>query len=129
MGGCCNGRGGGGIIPPGASGDCKTLQTLGARMKLWPMATATGTLLTVATAQNGNVELGSFLSSYRCGCGVARLLQRNLAAIRAASANGAYVPYVRSGITVTDAIRVAGRAAKGARTNAAPSNRKVHPAL
>lgn len=111
--GCCRGR-------PKAPGsrqpaECKTLESGGARTVVQVLATDRGPRLVVATPRNGFLDLGSFLSSFKCQGPTAKMLRRYLPVIqRALSENpAAFAPY-RSGLNVTDLIRVAERVTKGA---------------
>lgn len=105
---CCRGRTRHNISAATQSPDCKTLEDTGARTILRVVSTAQGARLVVATKQNGFVDLGSFLASFRCGGSTARLLSRYVPIIQnALTLDPATFLRYRSGITITDAIRVA----------------------
>lgn len=94
--------------------DCKRLEETGARMVVRVVATDRGLQLVVPTARNGFVHLGSFIGSFKCDGPTARLLKRYLPVITQAAETKpeAFASY-RSGITITDLIRVAEKATKG----------------
>jgi hypothetical protein len=114
MAGCCRGlprR----IDNSSTTAECKTFESNGARTIVVLLKTQEGLCPAVATPRNGFVELASFLSTFKCNGPTARLLRRYLGKIRQALRENptAFSPY-RSGITITDLIRVAERATKGA---------------
>jgi hypothetical protein len=122
--GCCRGRKR--IDPRRQPTQCKTLEDGGARMMVQVIATDQGLRLVVSTARHGYLDLGSFLSAFGCNGSTARLLRRYLPVIQRAQALDpkAFSAY-RSGISITELIRVAERAAKGmpdARTHKVPPN-------
>jgi len=93
--------------------ECKALEDGGARTLVRVIATDQGSRLVVPTARNGYLDLGSFLGAYKCSGSTARLLQRYLPTIQQALAldPAAFAPY-RSGISVTNLIRLAEKSAK-----------------
>lgn len=110
--GCCRGRRR--IDNSRQSADCKTFEASGARTIIAVAKTAEGPRLVVGTPRNGFVELASFLASFKCDGPTARLLKRYIGKIQQALRENptAFLPY-RSGISVTDLIRVAERVTKG----------------
>lgn len=113
---CCRGR----VKIPAArtANECQTLEAQGARTIIQVVATAQGLRLVVPTPSHGFMELGSFLSAFRCEGPTAKLLTRYLPAIQQAVTQdvAAFASY-RSGINITDLIRVADRVTKGARND------------
>lgn len=97
------------------SSECKSLEDSGARTVVRVMPTNQGSRLVVAT-QHGFVDLGSFVASFRCTGPTAQILRRSLPTIQRALAldASAFAPY-RSGIGITDLVRVAERVTKGAK--------------
>ncbi len=93
-------------------------------MKLHVLATNRGATLSIATQSRGFIELASFIGQFRCSGVTARLLERNLDALRAAARAGAF-RNMASGITIAEAIRVAARATKGARHVSVQSHPKI----
>jgi len=110
--GCCRGRNR--IDTSRQATECKTLEDGGARTMVRVIATDQGSRLVVSTARNGFLDLGSFLSAYKCSGSTARLLLRYLSTIQRALAQDpvAFAAY-RSGIGITELIRVAERVTKG----------------
>lgn len=114
--GCCRGR------RPARKdrqpSDCKKLEDGGARTAVQIKLTDRGPRLVVATTSNGFMDVGSFLGAYKCQGAMARLLSRYLPLIQQALAldPGAFATH-RSGIHITDLIRVAEKVTKGARSN------------
>jgi hypothetical protein len=96
------------------SADCKRLEEVGARTVVRVVATDRGLQLVVPTSRNGFVHLSSFIGSFKCDGPTARLLKRYLPVIMQASESKpeAFASY-RSGIKITDLIRVAEKVTKG----------------
>jgi hypothetical protein len=118
MAGCCRGRPK--FLEARAANECKTFEAGGARTVIRVVATAQGLRLAIPTPSNGFMDLGSFVAAYKCDGATARLLKRNLPTIQQALASDpAIFASYRSGISVTDLIRVASQVTKqGARTHA-----------
>lgn len=94
--------------------DCKRLEEGGARTVVLLVSTDHGLQAVVPTARSGFVSLGSFVAALGCEGPTARLIKRYVPLINQAitSHPEAFASY-RSGIKITDLIRVAERATKG----------------
>ena len=124
--GCCRGRPK--TFVPNQTPECQGFEASGARTVVRVVATDQGLRLVIPTPTRGFLDLGSFLTAFRCEGATAKLLRRYLPVIQQAlSANPAAFASYRSGINITDLIRVAEQATKGARHHE-PASVHVHPA-
>ena len=105
MGSCCRGRRR--VNNSGAQAECKSLEDGGAGTTVQVLSTAQGSQLVVATPRNGYLDLGSFLTAYKCNGSTANLLRRYLPTIQQAlQLDPVAFSAHRSGIRVTELIRL-----------------------
>jgi len=108
--GCCRGRL---RNRSKQSADCKALEDGGASTKVQVLSTAQGCRLVVATNQNGFLDLGSFISAYKCEGATAKLLRRYLPTIQQAlQLDPAVFASYRSGVDIVTLIRLAEKITK-----------------
>ncbi len=121
---CCRGKR---KTVSGGPAECKALENGGAATLVQVLSTAQGPRLVVATPRAGYLDLGSFLSVYKCDGPTARLLRRYLSVIQQAFAlDPAVFSAHRAGTNITTLIRSAELVVKRKKQDAANQS-KVPP--